>query len=189
MSRLPRLSPGDLPPASKALLEAGRAMMGFMPNDALDMARNPDLLEGVSAMVASVYGPGRLDPGLKRLIGHVASAAAGCVYCQQHTAHGALGSGEDADRVAHAWEYETHPAFSEAERAALRLAHLGSLSPSQVGDADFEAAREHHSDDEMVEIVAVIAMFGFLNRWNAVMRTDIEPAPAAAFASIGAVSR
>ena len=35
--------------------------------------------------------------------------------------------------------------------------------------------RKHWSDDEVVEILGVIALFGYLNRWNDSMATSIEP--------------
>ena len=159
--------------------------MGFEMHDGLDMARNPGLLAGVSQMIMSIYGSGKLDPGLKRLVGYVASTAAGCHYCQQHTAHGSHQQGIDVEKINAAWEYETSPLFTEGERAALKIAHLGSLSPSEVTDADFVNLREHFSDDECLEIVAVISMFGFLNRWNAVMDTDIEDMPADYARAIG----
>ena len=185
MSRLPPLPPSALSEEARELIASGEPIMGFVPNDALDMARRPDILRGVTAMVAGVYGPGEVEPGLKRLVGYIASTAAGCVYCQQHTAHGSLKQGVEAEKLRAAWEYESSPLFTEAERAALRVAHLGSLSPSQVCDADVAALREHFTDGQVVEIVAVIAMFGFLNRWNAVMGTEIEPVPRAAFAGAG----
>jgi len=185
MSRLPLPIFDTLPDEAQKLIAMGEEMMGFAPNDALAMARNPEMLKGVSAMVSAIYGSGKLDMGLKRLIGYISSTASGCVYCQQHTAHGSLKAGIEAEKLRAAWEYETSNLFHDGERAALKLAHLGSLSPSQVSDADFAAAREHFSDDEMVEIVAVISMFGFLNRWNAVMATDIEATPQSAFQAVG----
>ncbi|MEL7028460.1 MAG: hypothetical protein AAGL49_04450 [Pseudomonadota bacterium] len=36
----------------------------------------------------------------------------------------------------------------------------------------------------MVEIVSVIAMFGFLNRWNSTLATELEAAPAALAAGL-----
>lgn len=39
--------------------------------------------------------------------------------------------------------------------------------------------REHFDDDQVVEIVAVIANFGFLNRWNGTMATQLERSPLA----------
>ena len=38
-------------------------------------------------------------------------------------------------------------------------------------------SQEHWSDDQAAAIVAVIAMFGFLNRWNDTMATTLEPEP------------
>jgi len=189
MSRIPRLPADQMPDAAKPLLQAGTQIMGFEMHDGLDMARNPQLLSGVSQMLMSIYGPGKLDMGLKRLIGYVASTAAGCHYCQQHTAHGSSKQDVDPEKIKAAWEYETSNLFDAAERAALKVAHLGSLSPSEVTDKDFEDLRRHFSDDECLEIVAVIAMFGFLNRWNAVMDTDVEDVPSDYAKAIGLTLR
>lgn len=185
MSRLPRLSDEVLPDGTGAMFEIAENMMGFTPNDARDMARSPAILNGVAAMCSAIYAPGTVDPGLKRLVGYVASTAAGCKYCQMHTAHGAKGNGVDVEKINAAWAYETSPLFTEAERAALKLAHLGSLTPSEVTDADFAGLRTHYSEEQIVEIVAVISMFGFLNRWNAVMDTDVEDMPADYAKAIG----
>jgi len=185
MSRLPRIAPDSIPDDIKSLIANGEQIMGFTMNDGLDMARNPALLKGVSAMIFSIYGQGKLDMGLKRLVGYVASTAAGCQYCQQHTAHGAGKQHVDPEKINAAWAYEDSPLFSDAERSALKVAHLGSLTPSEVTDADFAELRTHFSDDECLEIVAVISMFGFLNRWNAVMDTDVEGVPADYAKAIG----
>lgn len=177
MSRLPQLEFADMPDEAKPLFDFAKNMMGFTPNDAYDMARNPAILKGVAAMCGAIYAPGKVDQGLKRLIGHIASSAAGCKYCQVHTAHGAHEQGVEDAKILAAWEYETSPLFSEAERAAMRVAQGGAMSPSEVTDEQFADLRAHFSDDQIVEIVAVIAMFGFLNRWNAVMDTDLEDTP------------
>jgi len=185
MSRLPRDPDEALPEGTRAMFDIAEQMMGFTPNDARDMARSPQILQGVAAMCSAVYAPGEVDPGLKRLVGYIASTAAGCKYCQMHTAHGAHDNGVDAEKINAAWAYEDSPLFTTAERAALRVAHLGSLSPSEVTDADFADLRTHYSAAQIVEIVAVISMFGFLNRWNAVMDTDVEDKPADYAKAIG----
>ena len=45
-----------------------------------------------------------------------------------------------------------------------------------------EALTAHFSDREIVEIVAVLSLYGFLNRWNCTLNTELE-APPAAFAA------
>jgi alkylhydroperoxidase family enzyme len=87
-----------------------------------------------------------------------------------------------AEKIAAVWEFETSPLFSEAERAALRLARDASLQPNLATPAHFQALREHYTEGEIVEIMAVISLFGFLNRWNDTMATDLEDEPLA-FAS------
>lgn len=177
MSRLPRLPETDIPEEAKPLFDFAQNMMGFTPNDAFDMARNPGILKGVAAMCGAIYAPGKVDGGLKRLIGHIASTAAGCKYCQIHTAHGAHEQGLEDTKILAAWEYESSPLFNDAERAALRVAQNGAMIPADVSDEEFADLREHYTDDQIVEIVAVIAMFGFLNRWNAIMETTLEDMP------------
>jgi len=177
MSRLPKLPDTNIPEEAKPLFDFAHNMMGFTPNDAYDMARNPAILKGVAAMCGAIYAPGEISQGLKRLIGYIASTAAGCKYCQIHTAHGAHEQGEDDARILAAWEYESSELFTDAERTALRVAQAGAMTPSEVTDAQFVDMRKYFSDAQIVEIVAVISMFGFLNRWNAIMDTELEDTP------------
>ncbi|MCB2069105.1 MAG: carboxymuconolactone decarboxylase family protein, partial [Ottowia sp.] len=51
--------------------------------------------------------------------------------------------------------------------------------PNDVDDALFARMREHWSEAQIVEILGVVAMFGFLNRWNDSMGTPLEPVPTA----------
>jgi hypothetical protein len=61
----------------------------------------------------------------------------------------------------------------------LRLAHHASVVPNAATDEDFVELRRFFDDGEIVEIVAIVALFGFLNRWNDTMATDIELQPLA----------
>ena len=184
MSRLEPLKHSELPDSVMPLLEMADGMMGFVPNDLYVMARNPALLQALGGLVGAVYGQGSLDPGFKRLIGYITSTASGCVYCQSHTSHGAHNAGIDEAKIAAAWEYETSDLFTDAERAALRVAQGAGVTPNAVTDAEFADLKNFYSDDEIVEIVSVISMFGFLNRWNATMATQIEDKPGTFFESL-----
>lgn len=172
----------------RAHIEGAEKLMGFTPNDALVMARNPALTKAVSALVGAVYGPGKVDPGLKRLIGEATSKAAGCFYCSAHAANGARDQGVDAARIEAVWSFEESDLFSGAERAAIRVAMKSGMSPNETTDEDFAALKKHFDDDEIIEIVGVIAMFGFLNRWNSTLDTALEPAPSATLRTLGLVN-
>jgi hypothetical protein len=107
----------------------------------------------------------------------VTSQAAGCRYCSAHSGNLAAARGVVPDKVAALWDYERSPLFSDLERAVLRLAQGAARSPSEVTDEDFAAVRRFLDDDQLLEIVAVIAFIGFLNRWNDPLATPLEPAP------------
>jgi alkylhydroperoxidase family enzyme len=75
------------------------------------------------------------------------------------------------------WEYQTSPLYSAAERAALDVAVAAGCVPNAVTDEMFMELCKHWSEEQIVEIVGVIALFGFLNRWNDTFATPLEDEP------------
>lgn len=176
----PRLAPlalGEIPEAVP-LLENSRKRMGFVPNSQLIMQRVPKMLQGYSQLTAAIWDPaGKVDAKFKRLISHVASRSAGCQYCMAHTAEGAAKLGVEQQKLDAVWDYQTSPLFSPAERAALDVAIAAGCVPNAVTDDMFLEMRKHWNDEQVVEIVGVIALFGFLNRWNDTFATPLEDEP------------
>jgi uncharacterized peroxidase-related enzyme len=165
-------------PELKEQFEAVGRNLGFVPNSILIMQRKANLVKAFAQMVAAVWDPDSLvDRGLKRLIAHVASRAAGCQYCMAHTIEGAAHFGVEERKLAAVWEYQSSSLYTEAERVALDFAFAASVVPNAVTDQSFEDLRKHWSEEQIVEIVATIAMFGFLNRWNDTMATPLEAQP------------
>lgn len=153
--------------------------MGYIPNSLFVMAHRPELLDAFARLAGVIAGPGRVDQGLKQLVAHVASSVSGCRYCQAHTASLAHNYGVDADRLEAVWQFEEDKRFSDAERAALRLARDAAQQPSAATASHFDELAAHFDHGQIVEIVSVIALFGFLNRWNDTMATDLEDEPLA----------
>lgn len=162
----------------KIVFEIAEAVMGFVPNSMLIMARDPDLLAAFAQLSAIVIvRPGQIDPGLKALLMYMVSQSAGCQYCVAHTANLAASLAIPARKVQEVLRYETSTEFNEAERAALRFAQAAGQVPNSVSDAHFAELRRHFDEDEIFEMVAVIAFLGFLNRWNDTLATSLEPLP------------
>jgi alkylhydroperoxidase family enzyme len=99
----------------------------------------------------------------------------GCQYCQAHSVS-ALDRNEDvsAEKIAALWDFETSPIFSDAERVALRFALAVSAHPNAASDDDFDALKVHYSEDQIVELVAIMSIGSFLNTWNDTMATQLE---------------
>jgi uncharacterized peroxidase-related enzyme len=177
MARLPPLSP-DTTPELKAHFDFFLGTLGFTPNSVLTMQRKPKLVQAFAQLNAAVMDPaGEVDLGLRRLIGHVASKAAGCLYCQAHTLLGAKNFGVSEAKLAAVWTYASSPLFDAKERAALDFALAAAAQPNAMTDDLFAATQLHWSDAQIVEILGVVAMFGFLNRWNDTLATPLEAAP------------
>ena len=161
---------------------AVEAAMGFVPNSMLTMAHWPELLQSFGGFAGGIINGGELERSLKQLIAFVVSNAAGCRYCQAHTSHGAEVNGVSPEKIQAAFEFETSALFTEPEKAALRVALHAGMVPNAVEPEHMDALKEHFSDKQCVEVVAVISLFGFLNRWNDTMATTLEDKPLA-FAS------
>ena len=169
-------------PDMEPIFQGVEAAMGFVPNSMLTMAHWPELLQSFGGFAGGIINGGELERSLKQLIAFVVSNAAGCRYCQAHTSHGAEVNGVSPEKIQAAFEFETSTFFTEPEKAALRVALHAGMAPNAVEPEHMDALKEHFSDKQCVEVVAVISLFGFLNRWNDTMATTLEDKPRA-FAS------
>lgn len=133
----------------------------------LEFFRWPELMEKFQSVVELVMvAPGNLSRQLRSELFTMASIAGGCQHCQAHGAYTLHMMGVDHDRIRDIWTFEHSAEFSGAERAALRLARDGALVPNMVEPGHFSELRRHYSDRQIVEILAVISLAGWYNRWN-----------------------
>jgi uncharacterized peroxidase-related enzyme len=175
MSRLTPLAP-ETTPELKGHFDFFLTTLGFTPNSVLTMQRRPKLVQAFAQLNAAVMDPeGEVDLGFRRLLGYVSSKAAGCLYCQAHTLLGAKNFGIDEARLHAAWEFRSSPLFDAKEKIALEFALAAASQPNAVTDDHFTKMKVYWSEAAIVEILGVVAMFGFLNRWNDSMGTPIEP--------------
>ena len=155
-------------------------ILGFVPNSLLTMQRRPAIVKGFGVLTKAVMDPdGAVDPGFKRLLAHFASRAAGCQYCEAHSLIAANLHDVSQEKLDAIWEYKSSPLYSEAERAGLDYALAAGSVPNGVDAEIMRNLKAHWDDDQIVEMLAAISLYGFLNHWNDSMATDIEEAPIA----------
>lgn len=190
----------------KIILEEATKGMGFVPNSLLKMSKKPNILGSFSMLYANIKGfhssktstwTGiklfyknflwtlkakkeshlEIPAYLKDLIAHVSSNASGCRYCQAHTAHTAHQNGVSKQKLQNIWDFQTSDLFSEKERAALNFAFAAGSTPNLVTKNHHKTLNHYFSESQIIEIMATIAIFGFLNRWNDSMATELEEEP------------
>jgi uncharacterized peroxidase-related enzyme len=176
MTRIAPTPREELPQYEKTF-QLVEGAMGFVPSSMRTMAKIPALFEAFSGLAATITLIGEIEPGLAQMIANVASTASGCRYCQAHTAAHAAHAGVDTEKIEKVWEFETSDLFTEAERAALRVARDAAQNPNAVTNDEFADLERHYSENQIIQIVATIGLFGYLNRWNDTMATTLEPEP------------
>ena len=148
---------------------------GFVPNSILTMQHRPAIAQAFMDLNRAVLYEGTVAEELKMLVSLVTSQASGCRYCQAHMTNLASIYHASDEKIRAVWSFETSPLFSPAERAALRLGYRAALVPNETTSEDFDELKKHFDAGQIVEIVATIALFGYLNRWNDTCATTLEP--------------
>jgi len=149
--------------------------LGFCPNSVLTMQRRPAIAKAfINLNMAVMANEGRVTAEQKRLIGYITSANTGCRYCEAHTILAAERYGGTDERLANIWNFRESDLYSTAEKAAFEFALAASSVPNAVDDNIAAVLHEYWDDGEIVEILGVIALFGYLNRWNDSMGTTME---------------
>ena len=168
------LSPDTNPEVSK-LAEFFNETLGFCPNSVLTMQIRPEIARSfINLNMAVMANHGRVTSAFKRIIAWVSSNAAGCQYCQAHAIRAAERYGASKERLENIWNFEESDCFSEQEKIALRFTREASKVPVATTQEIEEELKQHWSEDDIIEMMGVIALFGYLNRWNDVMGTSLE---------------
>ena len=162
--------------------------LGFTPNSLFTMMHRPRIAKAFLEMNQAVMeNKGSITSSMKREIAYLSSMTTGCRYCEAHAIRAAERYGSSKERLENIWEYKSHEAFSESDRAMFDLAIAASQVPNGVSEEIKTRAKKFFSDGEIVEILGVVALFGYLNRWNDSMGTELEnPAVKSAEEILGA---
>ena len=132
MAHMKPLDPATVPDDIRERFEHYRKTRGFTPNSIRTMARRPDIVRAFMQLNQAVLYEGTVAEELKMLVSLISSQAAGCRYCQAHMANLSEIYKASKDKIAAVWDFESSDLFSNAERAALRVACYGAMSPSQA---------------------------------------------------------
>lgn len=176
---MPRIDP--LPrsavPQYEPIFKGMEDSIGYVPNSFLTMARDDGIMRAVGAMSDAFWYPDTVDEPLRRLVTFAYSHFAGSYYSSAHCACGAEELGLARAKIMAIFDYETSPAYTEAERAVLRLCRHAARIPGEVTDADVAAVTAHYGTQVTAFITGLICFMAFLNKWNEICGTRLEDVP------------
>ncbi|MGA8535016.1 MAG: peroxidase-related enzyme [Candidatus Tumulicola sp.] len=174
-SRFGEPGEAELPPDIAEIYETNRAKLGFVPNVFRAYARRPEHFRAfVAYHDVLMKAPGGLSRAEREAIVVAISSENRCQYCM--TAHGAALRilGKDpilAEQIANNWR-TAH--LTPRWRAMLEFASRVNEPGFAATDGEIAALREQgFSDDDVWDVAAIAAFFGFSNRMAGLM--DMQP--------------
>jgi AhpD family alkylhydroperoxidase len=136
------------------------------------MKISPKAMQAVFAMQNYVNGSG-LEPSLLELVKMRASQINGCAYCLDMHSKDARAAGETEQRLYLLNAWREAPFYSDRERAALEWTEsLTLVSDNHVPDQVYEKAREHFSEQELVDLAIAVAAINTWNRLSIAFRAE-----------------
>ena len=173
-SLVPMVADKDFSPAFKKSAERVSKRVGIVANNVRAMANSPELGATMRQFLDDVWDHGELPKPMKALIRQRVSNINACLYCSAHQVKVLKSQGVSQEKIDNSYDYLTHPAFSEKERAILAYSEAltieaGAISPDVI--AKFTA---HTTEQERVEVTIVAAAMGLLNRLNDGLRVPLE---------------
>lgn len=170
--RLPRLGPDDVAPKARAVFEAFLRERGNIPNLFRIAAHSPGVLDAFRGAFAGVMGEGAATVRLKELVAVRVSHVNACEYClASHTTLARRFGATEAELAALA--AGDFAPFTAGEAAAFRAADAITRGTGHVDAAVIDDLRTHWQDAQVVELLAVIALFNLFNRFANAL--DIPP--------------
>ncbi|MEM1431526.1 MAG: carboxymuconolactone decarboxylase family protein [Pseudomonadota bacterium] len=178
MALVDPLSEEEMAPDLREAVQFFKGPLGVIPNSVRTMAHRPDIARAFTALnIAVMRSDGPVTAEFKRLLGYISSFASGCRYCQAHMMLASERFGASEGRMEEVWTFEDSAHFTEAEKAALAFAQAATQVPNAVTPEIEQRLRDSWAPGDIVEIMGVIALFGYLNRWNDSMGSALEDLP------------
>ncbi|MDN3023118.1 carboxymuconolactone decarboxylase family protein [Streptomyces sp. S.PB5] len=136
----------------------------------------PGAMKGIGTLFQSV-GESGLDQELSELVGLRVSQVNGCSACVHGHVLNLRKGGASEERIAGVTAWFEAPFFSDAERAALRLAdamtRLADRSQESVPDELWDEVADHFDEKELSGLILFISLMNLFNRVNTTIK---EPA-------------
>ena len=129
-------------------------------------AHQPKMLSGMGKMEGAVRKGSSVDERLKYLVEAKGAAMIGCEYCLDLGSAICRNSGLSDDELLDLLRYRDSDRFSEREKLALDYTVAVMRTPVEVSDELFARLQEHFSDEQLVELTAMLTIVNH-HRFNA----------------------
>ena len=129
-------------------------------------AHQPKMMMGMGRFNQAVRKGTSVDERLKNLVELKGAQMIGCEYCVDLGSQICRNSGLSDDELLALPRYRQSALYSQREKVALDYTMAVMRTPVEVTDELFAEMKEHFSDEQLVEITALLTLVN-LDRFNA----------------------
>jgi uncharacterized peroxidase-related enzyme len=150
----------------KPIYENMKKNLGKVPNFFAMLAHKPEVLKAFLPFYQAITGPGAVEQKYKELAYLKTSTVNACEYWTKAHSASAKRIGITGEQIQALPFYERSNLFNEQEKAVIHFADQVTRAATTVRDADLAAMRKYFSEEQIVELVLVVATANFTNRVN-----------------------
>ncbi len=129
-------------------------------------AHQPKMMSGMGKFQQAVRKGDSVDERLKNLVELKGAQMIGCEFCLDLGSQICRNSGFSDDELLDLPRYRDSELFTEREKRALDYTVAVMRTPVEVTDELFAQVKEHFTDEQLVEITALLTVVN-LDRFNA----------------------
>ncbi len=148
---------------SRAVYEGFEKQSGSVPEWAKVMAHRPEILKEFTELFKAVMGQGEIEPYLKWKIAYVISETLKCKFCVSVTVQMLEKFGASEKLLTDIKKIQNLP---EKEREIIELVKDITLDGHLDKPEILKDLKKKLTEPQMVEIVSVIGLFNYINRFN-----------------------
>ena len=163
MAVIKSLEKNEINTIAQSVYETFEKQTGTVPEWVKVMAHRPEILKGFTELFKIIMNQGKIEPYLKWKIAYIISETLKCEFCVSVTMSMLKKLGASDDLLADIKKAKNLP---NKEKEVLELVRDITLDGHLDKPEILDKLKEKLSEPEMVEIVSVIGLFNYINRFN-----------------------
>jgi len=163
MALLPSLEKNEVEEIAKEIYEKFEKETGTVPEWVKVMAHRPEILKEFVELFKAIMGKGTIEPLLKWKIAYVVSQTLKCPFCLDVSEKMLKKFGAEDEVIQ---KIKTGEISSPEEKEILELVKDVTLDGHLDQPKIFERLKEKFTPAQIIEIISVMGLFNYINRFN-----------------------
>jgi len=163
MALLPSLEKNEVEEIAKEIYEKFEKETGTVPEWVKVMAHRPEILKEFVELFKAIMGKGTIEPLLKWKIAYVVSQTLKCPFCLDVSEKMLKKFGAEDEVIQ---KIKTGEISSPEEKEILELVKDVTLDGHLDQPEIFERLRKKFTPAQIIEIISVMGLFNYINRFN-----------------------